>query len=145
MGVDLSKVQFASTYNAFKNNNTLYTGSISFPTSLTSGQQSITTQAVPISVSPQFSKFYANFWEVVDRISSTSSAQWYEAPISAYSVGIQVTAPAPNVGVINCGVYPVLIGNQMLVTAQVNNPYSNGITLGALTVPYAFIEYTLAN
>lgn len=145
MSIDLSKVQFASTYNSFKNDGLLYTGSISFPTSLTAAQQYTATTTISTLVNPQFSKFYANFLEIVDAINSVGSPQWYDATIAANSVAILVTGPPGEAGWINCGVYPIISGNEIVVTASIFNPYPVSITLQPLTVSFAFFEYTLAD
>ena len=142
--IDLSKVIYSSNNNSFKNDGTIYTGSVTFPTSLTSGQNSITTTTINISSFPQFSKFYANFKEEADCVYSTGSVQWYDEIVSAGSIGIHVNT-APHVGYINCSLYPVILTNTVLITASVQNPYNVTIGLDSLTVPYAFIEYTLAN
>jgi hypothetical protein len=145
MSVDLSKVILATPYNAFKNDGDLYTGSINFPTSLTAGQLSVTTVPTTLGELPQFSKFYAYFQEFLDATVGNPQ-QWYPAGVGGqWGVGIHVSAPAPNVGWLNAAIYPVILGNTILVTAQVFNPYSNTVTLNALNVPFAFVEYTLAN
>lgn len=143
--INLDNVIFSSENNSFKNDGDIYTGSISFPTSLTSGQLSVTTTAVNLGEVVQFSKFYAYFQEYLDATVG-NLPQWYPANVGGqFSVGIYVNSPSPNAGWINCGIYPVIFGDQILVTAAVQNPYSNSISLNSLNVPFAFIEYTLAD
>jgi hypothetical protein len=143
--INLDDVIFSSVNNSFKNDGDLYTGSINFPTSLTAGQLSITTTAVALGELPQFSKFYAYFQEFLDATIG-NPAQWYPCNVGGqFSVGIDVTAPGPEAGWITAGIYPVILGDEVLVTAAVFNPYNVTVTLAALNVPFAFIEYTLAN
>lgn len=145
MSVNYDNVQFASSANAFKNDNTLYSNTFAFPTSLTSGQLYQGTQTTTLSVTPKFSKFYANFKEYLDASFGTGSAQWYDAQTASLAIGLHISAPVGNVGWISGGLFPVLNGNQLIVTAYVANPYSNTVTIDALSVPYVFITYTLGN
>ena len=143
--MNLDNVILATAYNSFKNDGFNYTGSISFPTSLTSNQLSITTTPVSLGELPQFSKFYAFFKEYLDATVG-NAAEWYPCNVGGqFGVGIDVTAPGGEAGWIQASVYPVITGDTVLVTAAVFNPYNVTITLAALTVPFAFIEYTLAN
>lgn len=146
MSIDLSKVQLATTYNSYKNDGFNYTGSINFPTSLLANQLSLTTTTVSLGEFPQFSKFFAFYNTANDAIAGRSNPQWYDANSSGqFQVGIHVSSPPAQVGWISCGIYPVILGQSILVTAAVQNPYSVNITLDPLNVPYSFIEYTLAN
>jgi hypothetical protein len=143
--VDLSQVISATTYNAFKNDGFLYTGSLNFPTSITAGATSTVTSVITLGEAPQFSKFYAYFQEYLDATVG-GSAEWYPASVgSQWNVGIHVSAPGGDVGWLNCAIYPVINGQKVTVTGIVFNPYSGTITLTALNVPFAFVEYTLAN
>lgn len=145
MSVDLSKLILHSGFNAFKNDGNVYIGSISFPASMTTGQFYTTTVSFTISSSPQFTRFFAFFRETVDATLLGGGAQWYPGNVAVGSVGVHVNAPAPNVGYLNGAVYPIINGNTVTVKAELKNPYGNSITLDALSVPFAFIEYTLAN
>jgi len=148
---DLNKVQFASQANSFKNDGQIYTGSIVFATSIPSGSfaQASTTFTLDSS-SPQFSMLYANFQEYTDTVqqyfvgSGYNTAQWYDGNVNN-KIGFVVTAPAAQAGPLEGIIYPLINGNQVTVVAIVNNPYAVSITLQALTIPYAFIEYTMSN
>jgi len=147
---DLSKVQFTSEANSFKNDSNIYTGTINFVTSIPAGSFQTVSQTVTLDSSPQFSQLYAYFQEFADATqqyffgSGYNTAQWYQSNIDT-KLGVVVTAPAFDAGVLDGVVYPVINGNQVTVTAIVNNPYSSTITLQALSIPWAFIEYTMTN
>lgn len=143
MTVDLSKVVFYSGANAFKNDGTVYTGSLTFPTSLTSGQLGAVTTSFTLSSAPQFSKFFANFVETVDAMNS-KPAQWYDEEL-CYSVGIYINSPSIYANWYAAFIYPIINGNTVTVRLEFQNPYGTSITLNPLTVPFAFVEYTLAN
>jgi hypothetical protein len=150
MSINLDKVILASPYNSFKNDSVIHTGSITLPTSLTAGQISTTSVDVPLDVSPVFSEFLAYFTEALDLTTYANGTygnpQWYPGILSASGgVGVWVTAPGGNQGVLTAIVNPIIVGNKITVQAVITNPYSNGITLGALTVPFAFTQYSLAN
>ena len=144
MSVDLSELILYSPDNAFKNASS-YSGTIVFPTSLSTGQNWTGSFSVNLSVDPVYSMFYAYFQEFFDATLG-NSAQWYPANVSGYfNIGIYVNSPTVNAGWISCGIYYILNGNTIKVVGNVQNPYSNSITLNALSVPCVFIDYTLAN
>jgi hypothetical protein len=150
MSVDLSKAQFSSTANSFKNNGTLYSGSVVFPTSIASGSFSQSSQTVTLDAAPEFSMLYAYFQDFSDSFqqflvgSGYNTAQWYQSTVNT-KAGVVVTAPAPQAGVLQALIYPVINGNTVTVIGLINNPYSVAITLQALTVPWRFIIYTMTN
>ena len=149
MSVDLDKAILVSSHNSFKNDSVVHTGSITFPSSLTAGQSSTTSVVVPLDVSPQFSEFFAYFTEALDLTTYSNGTygnpQWYPTVVSASGgVGIWVTSPSGNAGVLTGLVLPVINGNQITVEAIVFNPYSNGVTLAPLTINFAFTQYSLA-
>lgn len=144
MNVDLSKLILHTGYNAFKNDGLVYTGSIDFTTSLTSSQLWTSTTSFTISSFPQFTKFFAFFQEAVDATTLLGSAQWYPNNVAVGSIAAHVTT-APFVGYIGASIYPIINGNTVTVTAELQNPYASTVSLDALNVPFAFIEYTLAN
>lgn len=147
---DLTKVDYTSMANSFKNDNFIYTGTMTFPTSIASGSFVTVTQSFDIGESPQFSMLYAYFQEYLDTSEeyfggvSFRPQEWYSISINS-KVGMLVTAPAPQAGPLDAIIYPVINGTTVTVTGLVNNPYSVGITLEALEVPWAFVIYTLAN
>lgn len=142
---DLSDLIFYSPDNAFKNVNS-YPGSITFPTSVLAGATATVTSVITLTDTPVFTNFFTNFLQITDAEFSTGSAQWYTSNESGGDdIGIHVTAPAPDVGWLNASVYPVIDGNTVTVTGTVFNPFSGTVTLTALTVPFVFVEYTLAN
>ena len=151
MSVDLSKLITNSPNNSFKNDGTIYTGTIAFPTSCASGTSATSTYSFTLNDTPQFSKFFAYFRETTDAITayvggSSNGTLWYDQNTAVnQGVGITVTSPAPSAGVISASLYPIINGNTITITAEVWNPYSSTISISPLSVPFAFIEYTLAN
>lgn len=150
MSVDLDKVVFASSYNAFKNNGTVYTGTIVTPGSLTGGQLYTGTSTFSIVESPVFSAFYGYYTELLDlsvvTIGTYSNQQWYPIDVGAFSgAGVWITAPAPQIGVLGCTLYPTISGSVVTVNLIIRNPYGIGVTLAATSYPYAFTIFTLAN
>lgn len=144
MASDISKLILYTPDNAYKNIS-VYSGTIHFPTSLSSGQQLTVTSTFTLGAAPSLSKLFAYFTEVADAIYSYRGSEWYPGEVASFNIGIYVSAPSGNVGWLNCGVYPVINGNTVTVTGAVANPYSNSITLNALSVPFVFIDYELAN
>lgn len=142
---DLSKLTLHTGYNAFKNVNQ-YPGSVTFPTSLTAGQAAIVTSVITLSDTPVFTDYFANFVETIDAQLGGSTARWYSGNVAGnFDIAIQITAPLADVAVINAGLYPVISGNIVTMTGSVINPTSDTVTLGPLTVPFLFAEYTLAS
>lgn len=149
MSADLDKAIMVSTYNSYKNDGVVHTGSISFPTSLTAGQSSTTSVDVALDVAPQFSEFSAFFTETLDLTAypngTYGNPQWYPVVVSASGgVGVWVTAPSGDQSVLSGLVMPLINGNKITVQAIVYNPYSVTVTLAPLTVPFAFTQYSLA-
>lgn len=145
MTVDLSKLILYTPDNAFKNVNK-YSGSVVFPTSATAGQTVTVTTTVSLTDVPIYTDYFAQFVELEDAITGGSSKLWYSGNEAGnFGIGIHVSAPVGNVGWLGCGVYPVINGTTLTMTGTFINPYSNSITLDALTVPFVFVEYTLAS
>lgn len=149
--IDYSKIVFSSDTNAFKNVNR-YSGTLTFPTGLNAGQTVDVTSRVQLTDSPVFTQFFANFLETTEAIglyasaAGTTPVRWFSANIPGlFGVGIHVNAPAGQVSWLSCSVYPVINGSTVVVTGTVINPYAVSITLDSLTVPWVFVEYTLAN
>lgn len=141
----LGDLTLYSPNNAFKNINS-YPGSINFPTSVTSGSTVTVTSVITLTDTPVFTNFFANFLQVTDAQFSVGSAQWYTSNESGgVDIAIHISAPAPDVGYTNAALYPVINGNTVTVTGTVFNPFAGTITLTPLTVPFVFVEYTLAN
>jgi len=146
---DLSKLQYFSGANSFKNDGFIYTGSIAFPTSIAGGSFVTTTQSFTLSSAPVFSMLYCYYQEYYDAAqqntigSGYNGPQWYQASVNS-KLGLVIPSGV-HAGVIDATVYTVIDGNTVTVTGLVNNPYSTAITLNAVSVPYAFIEYTLTN
>lgn len=151
MTVDLSKVATISTYNSFKNDNQQFTGTITTPSSLTANQTITTTQTISLSEAPQFSKFYSRFQEVGDMqwqfngLSGFNGIEWYPANVSGIgAVGVMVTT-APFAAAIGAFIYVVIVGSTALVRFKITNPYSSTVSLTVQSIPWTFIEYTLAS
>ncbi len=146
---DLSKLILYTPDNAFKNVNS-YSGSVTFPTTLAAGSVSSPTTVVQLTDTPVFTVFFAQFLEINDATflygfgAGTTPKRWYAGNVANY-IGIHVNAPAPNVGWLLASIYPVINGNTVTMTGYVFNPYGVGVTFDALSVPFVFIEYTLAN
>lgn len=142
---NLSDLIFYSSDNAFKNVNS-YSGSVTFPTSVLAGATATVTSVITLTDTPVFTNFFANFLQITDAEFSTGSAQWYTSNESGGGdIGIHVSAPGPDVGWLDAFVYPVINGNTVTMTGSVFNPFSGTITLDLLTVPFVFVEFTLAN
>lgn len=155
MGIDLSKVQLASDYNAFKNDDVLYSGTYNFPTTLTPGFSYISPQTFNIGTVPQFMKFFAYFIHFADEpfvlgppagVPNPAYLRWYESSAAFYNIGLNVTGPSGNVGApLNAALWYTINGTNVTVQGWVFNPYSNNITVSAVNVPFVFVEYSLAN
>lgn len=148
--VDLTKAILVSDYNAYKNDSVVHIGSITLPTSLTAGQSSLTTMTVGLDIAPNFSQFFAKFTEAFNLTQFSNgiygNPQWYPIDAAASGAcGVWVTAPGPEQSVLTANINPVIIGNTIQVQALIFNPYNTTITLGPLTVPFAFTQYSLAN
>lgn len=147
---DLNKVQFSSQANSFKNNSVVYQGSLVLSASIPAGSFLTVSQTFTIPESPQFSELYAFFQDEMDVEqqyfvgSGFDPARWYKASVNN-PFAIIVLTPGANAGPLGGIIYPVIKGNQITVNAIVNNPYSSTITYTPLTIPFAFIEYTMTN
>jgi hypothetical protein len=147
---DLSKVQFTSAVNSFKNDGAVYTGSLTLSASIPSHSFLTASTTVTVDTPPQFSLLYGYFQDLDDAIqqyiygTGYETAHWYQAGVNN-RFSVMVTSPAPNVGPLDGLLYPVINGNQVTITALVNNPYASTITYTALTIPFAFINYSLTN
>jgi len=150
MTADLSKLELYSGANSFKNNSRLYSGTINLPTSIPSGSFSQSLSSVTLDAPPQFSMFYAQFQEVFDAIEQYfggpiyNGVQWYQASVNV-RVGVTVTAPAPQAGIIEGLIYPVINGVNVSIIALINNPYATAITLAPQSIPWRFASYTMTN
>lgn len=148
MTVDLTKLILDTPYNSFKNVNK-YLGTLSFATSVLAGATLAPTTNIILTDTPVFTAFYCNFLENIDATFGVGSAQWYNIGAASAvnpNIGILITGPAPHVNEWSgCTVYPVINGNTLTVTGNFHNPYAVNLTLQALSVPFVFIEYTLAN
>lgn len=150
MSVDLDKVIFSSSYNAFKNDSILTEGSIAFPTTLTSGQAAIVNIVLTLPEAPVFSEFISYFTELFDLSTfpngTYGNPQWYPGVLSASNfIGVWVTAPAPRKGILQALINPIINGTTLTVQALVVNPYTDILTLAPLSIPFALTSYTLAN
>jgi hypothetical protein len=150
MTIDLDKVSFSSAHNAYKNDDQVYSGTITLPTSLLASASSTTTSTFSVATPPVFSEFYAQFTEVLDllqyAVGTYGNPQWYSIDFAATGdIGIWVTAPGPFQSVITANLIPVINGTSISVQATITNPYSTNITLGALSIPFRFVTYSLAN
>lgn len=146
---DLSKVQFTSVANSFKNDAQIYKGSITLSASIPGSSFLTASTTFTLASSPQFSILYAFFQEFTDASqqyfvgSGYNPAEWYQTSVDT-RLGVIVTT-SPFQGPIDGLIYPVINGNQVTVTALVNNPYSSTIAYTPLTIPFAFFYYTLSN
>lgn len=147
--VNTDNLGLYSPDNAFKNVNK-YSGTITFPTSVTANATLSPTSVITLTDTPVMTAFFCNFLEFEDALNSTGSAQWYNSGAPSYqeapNIASLITAPAPHVNEwSSCTVYPVLNGNTVTVTGYFHNPYAVTLTLQALSVPFVFVEYTLAS
>lgn len=141
--VDLSKAQFISTADAFKNQY-IYTGSLTLPASVPPATPSVpytqTSTTFTVPDVPALTEFFAFFVETVDAIFSNNNPQWYNSNISGQG---RVGYPNPG-GQLTCFLFPIINGSTITVVAQVVNQTA-GTLSSNITVPFAFIGYTLAN
>lgn len=148
MSLGNSRVAYDSASLGFKNDGTLYTGTVSIATSLTAGQQLI-TNGTPITVAQnaEFCLFFANYTEYYDVLYSTGVGnQWYPVNVGALgSAGCTVTAPSGSAGPLNFNIVPLITNGTITVQVIQNNPYPNSITISPQTVSFAFAEYSLAD
>lgn len=153
MSLDLTKLNLYTPDDAFKNVNS-YSGSLTFPTTLAAGTTSTPSLAIPLTVAPVFTVYFAQFLELTEATflynfaAGTTPQRWYSgntASASSFNIGIHVNAPAGNVGWLGATMYPIINGTIVTMTGNVFNPYGNSITFDSLIVPFVFIEYTLAN
>jgi hypothetical protein len=146
--LDLSKVQYTSLANSFKNDR-VYTGTLTISAAIPAGSFLTASSTTTLSVLPQFSMLYANFQEYMDAFqqfnfgSGYNTAQWYQAGINN-RLGVVVTT-APFQGVIDGMIYSVINGNQVTVTAIINNPYGSTINYNALSIPWCLFCYSTAS
>lgn len=145
MTFNLDNLSFHSSYNTFKNDSAVYTGSIAIPTSVGANALAANTVTQTLSSPPEFMKFFANFTEVTDATNGLGiGAQWYPANVAVGSVAVHINS-SPFVGYIGAFLYPIIHNGTITVRVEIQNPYSSAITLDAQTIPFAFIEYTLAS
>lgn len=145
MSIDLSKLVTISSRNSFKNVN-VYTGSLTLPTSIPpdSATPTQTSTTITLTDTPVFLSFFAFYNDLYNATVSINNPQWYGAAASGQA---NVAYPATNDpinGNIACFFYPVINGNVVTVVArglnQTDTTYNANIS-----VPFAFVEYTLAN
>lgn len=149
MTVNTDILGLYSPDNAFKNVNK-YSGNLTFATSVTANSTLTPTSVVALTDTPVFTAFFCNFLEFEDALNSVGSAQWYNTGAPSYqeapNIALLITAPSPHVNEwSSCTVYPVISGNTVTITGYFQNPYAVNLTLQALTVPWVFVEYTLAS
>lgn len=146
---DLSKVQFTSAANSFKNDGVIHKGTLTLSASIPGNSFLTSTQTFTLNNSPQFSMLYAFFQEFGDAEqqfivgSGFNGPEWYLTSVDT-RIGVIVTT-SPHQGATDALIYPVINGNQVTVTAIINNPYSTTISYTSVNIPYAFFCYTLTN
>jgi hypothetical protein len=143
MSVDLSKLELITTFDAFKNA-AVYTGSLTLPASVPPATVSVpvtqSTTSFTVTDKPIFSTFFAYFVETLDAILGNNNPQWYNAQIAGQGY---VAYPISG-GQVNCYVYPVININTVTITCQAVNQTATTYSAN-ISVPYAFVGYTLAN
>ena len=148
MTVDLTKLNLFSPDNAFKNVSR-YTGSITFPTSVGAGSTATVSTSFTLTGPPVFTEFFANILELNEAVTlygtaaGTTPKRWYSSNVPG-NFGIAIHETSPSTLWLNCGMSPTISGNTVTVTGYMFNGGGSTITLDSLTVPFVFIEYTLA-
>jgi hypothetical protein len=145
MNIDLSKLVTITSYNSFKNVN-VYTGSLTLPTSIPpdSAIPTQTSTTITLTDIPVFLSFFAFYNDSYNATVSINDPQWYNA---AASGDANVAYPATNDpvnGNISCFFYPVIDGNIVTIVARGLNQTATTYHAN-ISVPFAFVEYTLAN
>lgn len=148
MTVDLTKLVLYTPDNAFKNVNR-YSGSLTFPTTIPASSTTLITTVFSLTDTPVYTEFFANFLELNEATSTygtaygTTPVRWYSGNVAGqFGIALHETAPASTW--INVGIYPTIVGNTVTITGAVFNGSGSVLTVNALTVPFVFIEYTLA-
>lgn len=145
MATDPEKLILLGNLNSLKNEDT-YTDTLTFPTTIGASATATETSTIVLNDNPVFTQFSAKFLEFIDAEAGLGTAEWYSQNVSGnLGVAVHVTAPSGNVGYIKANVVPVINSNVVTVTGTIVNPYSNSITIAALSIPFSFVEYTLAN
>jgi hypothetical protein len=149
MNPDLSKLILHTGYNSFKNVNS-YPGSITFPASVPPATPSVpfsqTIVNVTLSDNPVFTMAFANFTELVDGLFGTVKPHWYQMEVASgtYSGNIAYYDIPFGGAALPGTLYQQINGNVITLTASVFNSTAHTY-VASLTVPFIFIEYTLAN
>lgn len=147
--IDLDKLILESEYNAFKNVNS-YPGSITFPASVPPAtlatpftSTSTTVQLIDV---PVFTMMFAKFTELFDGLLGAVNPQWY--PISVANGpgygGVAYYDIAFGGAALPGVLYQTINGSVITITATVFNATAHTYVAN-LTVPFVFVEYTLAN
>lgn len=147
---DLSKVQFTSLANSFKNDAELYPGSITFSDPIPAGSTLTSSTPITVSSAPVFSTLYAYFQEAQDMTqqyaigSGYRTAQWYQVSVSTQISVALTTAPYTNTILVG-QMYTIINGNQVTVEAKIPNPYAVPVSYVPITIPWNFFIYSLTN
>lgn len=141
MAVDLSKFVMHSSFNSFKNNS-VYTGSITIPATITSGSTYTRSVTFTMSEAAAFLQVHI-FATPYTEYNYDGSYQNAWAQIESSPIGYALLdSPATSLYYFEAS-YTV-VGNSVTVTIFIPNQVATFNT-GSPVVPISFVEYNLAN
>lgn len=146
--VDLSKLQYTSLTNSFKNDSEIYTGTLTLSSPVAAGSFLIASTSFTVASPPQFSMLYAYYQEFGDATQQVlvgynfNLQEWYQTSVDC-RLGIKPTSPTTTP--TDALIYPVINGTTVTINALLNNPYGSTLVYNPVTIPYSFINYTMTN
>lgn len=138
MSVDLRKVQFSTTANAFKNTG-VYTTSITMSGALAAFQERTFTSSITLSENQEFVFARARYAEY-SKAASDGTFYWQVMPT------FDLNVPTVPIGTgINLGYLLVRVnGTQVTFIAGVKNGLGSAETIVSQTINIEYVTYTLA-
>lgn len=136
MSVDLTKTQFSSTTNSFKNTG-VYTLDIALPTSYTAFEEKTTTATVTLAENQTFvfaTAYYAEFERVLAE--GVSTKYWQTLPTFD---GYAESGTGPQ----SFYLYATVNGPSVTFTIGSKNGYGSSETYIAQTVSIRYVTYTV--
>lgn len=135
MSVDLTKTQFSSTTNSFKNTG-VFSTSLTTASSLGAGATDTVTSVITLNETQAFAFASAQYIE----FTKGGSASWQVVP--TFDVTVQCTT-APFTGPLTYALFFTINGNTLTFTAFTQNPYGSPISITPITIPIKYVTYTV--
>lgn len=147
MTVDLTKLILNTNFNSFKNVNS-YSGTLTLPASVPPATlvapYAIASSSVTLTEPPVFTAFFAYFNEFSDALNGFNNPQWYNAATpGGYNVAYPALLDVVN-GNLGFFMGPIINGSTVTIQAQTSNTTATTYA-ASVTVPWVFVQYTLAN